>query len=88
MRLFRQTEAGNWQTVFAQVQTALVKQIATANKTFVNEKPLAYDINTALHYHQTGQLEQAKITYQHLLHLNPKDAQALHYLGLIHHQQG
>jgi len=88
VQLFRQTEAGNWQTVFAQLQTALVNHIATCNKTFINEKQLSYNINTALHYHQTGQLEQAKIAYQSLLHLNPNDAQALHYLGLIYHQQG
>jgi len=90
MRLFRQTEAGNWQTVFASLKEALVTQLIACNKKSDTDisQTTCTDINTALHYHQTGQLDLAKAAYKALLVVNENDAQALHYLGLIYHQQG
>ena len=45
-------------------------------------------LGTALHHHQTGQLEQADAIYLKLLGLNGDDFVALHLHGVVLHQQG
>lgn len=42
----------------------------------------------AVGFHQTGQIDKAEAIYRELLAKNPKDADALHYLGLLAHQTG
>lgn len=48
------------------------------------------DINStyrsALQHHQQGQLAQAEALYRKVLDASPKHADALHYLGVIYHQ--
>ena len=48
------------------------------------------DINstyrTALQHHQQGQLAQAEALYRKVLEASPQHAEALHYLGVIYHQ--
>ena len=41
---------------------------------------------TALQHHQQGQLAQAEVLYRKVLELSPQHANALHYLGVIYHQ--
>ena len=41
---------------------------------------------TALEYHQQGQLKQAEMLYRKILEASPQHANALHYLGVIYHQ--
>lgn len=41
----------------------------------------------AVALHQSGRLEKAEAVYQTLLKINPKDSDALHYLGLIAYQK-
>ncbi|MBI3837412.1 MAG: tetratricopeptide repeat protein [Planctomycetia bacterium] len=45
-------------------------------------------LQTALRYHRAGQLRQAEQLYRQILALNPRDAAALHLLGLVAHQAG
>ena len=41
---------------------------------------------TALQHHQQGQLAQAEALYRKVLEASPQHANALHYLGVIYHQ--
>ena len=41
-----------------------------------------------LRYHQAGQLDRAGTLYLKALELQPNDADALHLLGVVRHQQG
>ncbi len=45
-------------------------------------------VATALQLHQAGQLERASQLYQQVLAGEPDNADALHFLGLLRHQQG
>ncbi|MCF8131040.1 MAG: tetratricopeptide repeat protein [Deltaproteobacteria bacterium] len=45
-------------------------------------------MNAALELHQAGHLEEAKAVYEKILKYNPEHADALHLLGLVHHQNG
>ena len=45
-------------------------------------------LQTALHYHQSGQLAQAEALYRHLLRIQPDQPRVLHLLGLLAYQQG
>jgi len=45
-------------------------------------------LQSALRFHQTGNLAQAKQLYQQIIRTNPNQAVATHYLGAIEHQQG
>lgn len=45
-------------------------------------------IARALAYHQTGLLGEAEAIYAQILCLEPENADALHFSGLIAHQQG
>src|SRR6266404_4629426 len=42
----------------------------------------------ALQYHQAGNLQQAEYLYRQILQTDPRQADALHLLGLIAHQRG
>ena len=45
-------------------------------------------LDKGLAHHQAGRLREAAWLYQELLRVSPLDADALHLLGLVHHQQG
>src|ERR1700722_307978 len=45
-------------------------------------------LTTALALHQTGQMGPAAQLYQQVLERDPKNADALHLLGVLRHQQG
>ncbi len=44
-------------------------------------------VDLAIQYHQAGQLAEAESIYRHVLQVQPRHADALHYLGVISHQQ-
>lgn len=46
------------------------------------------DLRTALGLHQDGRLDQAAQLYQKILATDPRQADALHLLGVVAHQQG
>ena len=45
-------------------------------------------IQSALHHHQAGKLGRAVALYKEVLALDPNNADAWHYLGVIAHQKG
>ncbi len=44
-------------------------------------------VDLAIQYHQAGQLADAESIYRRVLQVDPRHADALHYLGVISHQQ-
>jgi len=46
------------------------------------------EIDTALQFHQSGQLEKAKLIYEKILQANPIHPDSLHLLGVVYHQHG
>lgn len=54
----------------------------------VNPTVTANTLQAAIAQHQSGKLSQAKAMYQQILQREPKQADALHLLGLIEHQRG
>lgn len=46
------------------------------------------ELQQAIKYHQAGQLSEAEVIYKKILETTPDNADALHYLGLIHYQTG
>jgi len=46
------------------------------------------ELNRAIQYHQSGQLEEAKEIYTRILSLDPNHSDALHLLGFIAYQKG
>ncbi|MES2089220.1 MAG: hypothetical protein V4532_04455, partial [Pseudomonadota bacterium] len=42
----------------------------------------------AIQLHQTGHLEAARQMYERILKLTPRQANAVHFLGVLHHQMG
>ena len=53
-----------------------------------SEVPLQQLLDEALRLHQAGALDEAKPIYERILQAHPGQFHALHFLGLIHHQQG
>jgi tetratricopeptide (TPR) repeat protein len=45
-------------------------------------------LDQGLKHHQAGRLQEAASVYQQILQANPLNANALHLLGLVQHQQG
>jgi len=85
MRLFRQSQPGNWQGVFAQVKSALQSLVHNASQAAPeNEGNLAVDnertlINNqqlaiALAHHQAGRLEAAENIYRQIIANQPETA--------------
>ncbi|MCH9673398.1 MAG: sulfotransferase [Gammaproteobacteria bacterium] len=50
--------------------------------------PFAEQLTTALHYHQSGGIDQAAHIYRSILAQQPDEPDALHLLGICHHQRG
>ncbi|MBL7224519.1 MAG: tetratricopeptide repeat protein [Desulfobacteraceae bacterium] len=46
------------------------------------------EIDTALKFHQSGQLEKARAIYEKILQNNPRHPDSLHLLGVVYHQSG
>lgn len=44
-------------------------------------------VDLAIQYHQAGQLAEAESIYRQVLQVDPRHADALHYLGVISHQK-
>src|SRR5947209_8783348 len=49
---------------------------------------MAADLAEAVRHHLDGRLSEAACIYQAILEHNPDDADALHLLGVVAHQQG
>jgi predicted O-linked N-acetylglucosamine transferase (SPINDLY family) len=45
-------------------------------------------LRAAIAHHQSGNLSEAESTYRQILHVDPQDAEALHWLGAIAYQRG
>ncbi|MBO1348069.1 MAG: tetratricopeptide repeat protein [Hormoscilla sp. GUM202] len=101
MRLFRQSQPGDWP--FVQVKSALqsLVQLLIGNikfdneRTLINNEQLAIDneqLAIALAHHQAGRLEAAENIYRQIIANQPETApdyaQALHLLGVMAHQKG
>ena len=81
MRLFRQTQRGDWSSVLKQVQTALLEWQHSFEHLHVQ-------IRHALQQHQQGQLASAREMYTLILKKHPKYFDALHLLGVLEAQTG
>jgi tetratricopeptide (TPR) repeat protein len=46
------------------------------------------DLNSAIQLHRAGRLQEAAAAYQRILAANPRDAEAMHLLGVVAHQTG
>jgi protein O-GlcNAc transferase len=46
------------------------------------------EIDTALQFHQSGELERARTIYEKILQSDPRHPDSLHLLGVVHHQSG
>ena len=75
MRLFRQTEEGNWARVVADIAEAL--QASDENA-----------LTRALVAHQAGKLDEAEAAYRNVLEVLPENTVALHHLGVVAYQRG
>ena len=66
------------------------KKKRTTRRPLLNEasEHSVHDINEALHFHQTGQLDRARFIYEEILKAQPNDADALHFLGVLFQQRG
>lgn len=51
------------------------------------ELSIEHAVDLAIQYHQAGQLAEAESIYRQVLQVDPRHADALHYLGVISHQQ-
>ena len=50
--------------------------------------PVEQLINSAVRFHQQGQLPQAEQNYKQALQMQPKNAYVLNLLGVLHSQKG
>src|SRR5260370_41647881 len=48
-----------------------------------NMQDIARTLNDALAHHQAGRLAEAKVLYERILQVQPKHADALHFMGLL-----
>ncbi|MEY4768281.1 MAG: hypothetical protein RL637_920 [Pseudomonadota bacterium] len=82
VRLFRQTEFGDWTTV--------VQRVVTELKTFINQQQhtqITTWFSQGLTHHQAGRLVEAENCYQQVLQLQAEHADTLHLLGALRHRQ-
>jgi len=92
MRLFRQSEVGNWESVFLKVKQELwsiSRQKLNPTSAIDNNRPnLSKQIELGLQLHNAGRLIEAEQCYQSILQQNTNNAQAWHYLGVLSIQKG
>jgi len=50
--------------------------------------PTHHIIDSALKFHRKGNINKAEQLYAEALNINPNHSAALHFLGVIRHQQG
>jgi predicted O-linked N-acetylglucosamine transferase (SPINDLY family)/ADP-heptose:LPS heptosyltransferase len=91
VRLFRQTQHGDWQNVIERVSHELISVHDQTAKLQTNTEKLqnsANKLQQAVSLHQQGQLADAEILYKEILQTQPQQADALHLLGAIAKQRG
>jgi tetratricopeptide (TPR) repeat protein len=89
VRLFRQSERGNWDEVFDRMAAVLSARLAPAGGPPGGAASRwRATIDDAFRHHQAGRLEDAERRYRQILASDPGHADALHLLGLIAHQRG
>jgi len=64
------------------------KAVPSSGPTIGDGAPAARLFAEALDLHQAGRLDEAERRYRQLLAVDPRHADALHYLGLVRHQAG
>lgn len=84
LRLFRQTTPGRWDEVIRRVSQELSNWLASYERPSVWRPWLA----EGLAHHQDGRLAEAESAYRHVLRLEPDQADALRFLGVIFRQRG
>lgn len=84
MRLFRQTQADDWSTVFERLADALRLQLAAPR----SQLPVAVILERARQRHEAGDIGAAEQLYLQTLAADPQQVDALHMLGLIAFQAG
>jgi len=84
MRLFRQTTPGRWDDVIRRVCLEFLNWLASYQRPSV-WKPW---LTEGLAHHQAGRLAEAEGCYQRVLAFEPRQPEALRFLGIICRQRG
>jgi tetratricopeptide (TPR) repeat protein len=100
MRLFRQSQPGDWDGLFDRILATLKQQLPTHSTSSplsvsipyslpsVASPPLSALLPQAVQQHQTGQFQAAAALYRQILQQQPEHLNALHLLGVLSHQIG
>ena len=85
VKLYRQTEPGQWGPVLARVADDLLQVFAPVGKPLfvLPAEQVEAVFEHGFQLHQKGQLAQARAAYEEVLRMQPRHCDALHLLGAI-----